>query len=1287
LFFIKRFLYVLTVSLLPFFVKADHIYGGEIIVNCIDTNNGVYQIDLFIRRKCSNVLMPNQLSINIQTCQVPNSTFVAEYVGATLIPSTCSESSNCSSLSNLQSFEIVNYRTTALLGKNCGLLNVSYSAPSSRVFNSNLLNTFSDFYIHAVVNSNFPIVSSIVKPLNVYSASSDQKFQDIITIFSKNSDSISIELSAPFVGQGTNLLNPILANLKSGLNSKKLFYIKDSIIELNKNIWSFMPLISQNGYVNFVIKEYKKNTLNQFQLIHQRNIEEYLILNNTTNLSALIDVKSDKSQLKKVDSNSWISCSYYTNDTISFRFLLPKSINQFRFKNRLFYENDIFKPIDSIVFKGAFFDTLKFSYLLKSFKDNEAHKFIFDIFSCQNNQEFYNTLEVNLHQFEEDVFLSDTIISCQNDSIYNIPLNSLKSVSINIDSFAFFQSNKLTFDFSNPKSTEIYATFSTINPFCKTKDTLTFIQSSPIKDSLNIKHVSCFGYSDGKVRINLSGGNPPYTLNWLGINTSFIDSIENLKKGNYEFEVKDFNKCTKKIKFEIQEPGGIVAQWNSTSPIRCFGDSNAQGHFSIHSNMLPTNYIWNQFIHQDSFQSNLKAGLYSGQFLYTNVNGVNCSQPFEVKIVEPNPIDFTTFIKNNECYGDSNGVIAVNPNGGNGFYTYFLNEQLHISSTLSNLKSGTYNLKVKDISNCFSENKNLTILSPNKITTKIFQSNPYCKEVLNGKIEILSTSGGSGQYVYAIDSLPFSHNTVYHDLKTKPFIKITTKDFKGCFSDTFVNFSPYYKLKAKLFLKDTLKCNNDKTGVLDLELLNGLQPFYVDISNISYRLTTNKSLIQNMYAGVFDLKIKDSFGCQWDSLVTINAPDSLFIEEEIKSPTCINDQNGSVKIKLNGGVPPYKNLKWNQSLTTTLNFDNLISDNYIFSFEDANHCFFTKTISVPNPETINYTYDWIQKPKCIDDSSGVLNLNFKDKKPVSVYWQNTLLMTNRIDKVKYQKNYNIKFIDSNGCQFMDSIYFEKENYIKSEQLRIKNPSCLEKSDGIISLDIAPDSLNKYNLSFSINNFISSQKSPIFFNLSHNITSLYIKDTFQCVTILPLKLAPLKELKVNVKQDRLVVNPGEVIDLIAQIDYTNNTNASDIITKNWSSFNKVNCDTCAETNSQVIKKSFYSYNILYGNQCFASDTILVDIYPIQEVYIPNAFSIKSPSGNACWSVFGNFIKNMETKVFNELGECVFQSNKKDFCWNGTYRNQIVLGNIFYYQISVIYYDDTKKHYAGELFILK
>lgn len=1284
---IKRILYVLIVSLLPFFVKADHIYGGEIIVNCIDTNNGVYQIDLFIRRKCSNTLMPSQLPINVQTCQSSNTTLVTEYIGANFIPSTCSQDNNCLNISNLQSFEIVNYRTTALLGKNCGLLNISYLAPSSRVFNSNLLNTFSDFYIHAVINSNFPLISSIVKPLNVYAASSDQKFIDIFSMLSKNSDSISVELSAPYLGQGSNVLNPILANLKSGLNSKKLFYIKDSIIEVNKNFWSFTPILPQNGYVNFVVKEFKKSNSNQFQLIHQRNIEEYLILNNTSNFSYLLEVNSAKSNLKKIDSNSWISCSYQTKDTISFKFLLPKNLTQFKLKNRLFYENSVFKPIDSFILFGALFDTLTYSYLLNSYNEKEINKFVFDITTCQNNQEFYKSIEVNLHHFEEEIFFNDSIISCQNDSVYNIPLKNSKSVSIKMDNFSIFQSNKLTFDFINPKSTYLYANYSTINPFCKTKDTLIFIQSTPIKDSLNIQNVSCFGYTDGKVKLNLTGGNAPYIIKWLNSNSFLSDSIENLKKGSYELEVKDINQCIKNIKFNILEPSGIVAQWNTTMPIRCFGDSNAQGHFSIHSNRLPTNYIWNHFTHQDSFLNNLKAGLYSGQFLYKNINGLNCSQPFEVKIVEPNPIDFTTFIKDNQCYGDSNGIIAVNANGGNGFYTYFLDNKLFILSTINNLKTGIYDLKVKDITNCFSENKSVVVSSPSKISSKIVQSNPYCEEVSNGKIEIRSSTGGNGQYLYSIDSFPFGHNTLFQNLQSKPVLKISTKDSRGCISDTFINFSPFYKLKAKLFLKDTLKCYNDQSGILDLELFNGFQPYYFDFSSISYRLTAKKTLIQNINAGTFDIKIRDSFGCRWDSIVIISAPDSLFIFEEIKSPTCIQDENGSVKIKLNGGVPPYKNINWNQSPTTSLDFNNLKSGNYILSFQDANNCLFSKKIIVPNTETIHYTYEWIQKPSCIDDSSGVINLNFNGKKPERVYWQNVLLHSNKINKIKYHKSYQIQLIDSNGCQSFDSIRLEKDNYIKSELLKIKNPSCNEKSDGIVSLDISPDSLNKYNLSFSMDNFVSSQKSPIFFNLSTNITSLYIKDTFQCITILPLKLAPLRELKVKVKQDRGVVNPGEIIDLSAQIDFINTTNSSDIITKYWTSINRVDCDTCIETSSQVIKKSFYAYNILYGNQCFASDTIFVDINPIQEIYIPNAFSIKSNSGNSCWKVFGHFIKNMETKVFNELGECIFQSNKKDFCWNGTFKNRMVVGNTFYYQISVTYIDEVKKHYAGELFILK
>lgn len=1287
MYFIKRFLLVAIILLIPFVVKADHIYGGEILVNCIDTNNGVYQIDLFIRRKCSNTLMPSQLPINVQTCQTSNTTLVTEFIGANFIPSTCSQDNNCSSISNIQSFEVVNYRTTALLGKNCGLLNISYLAPSSRVFNSNLLNTFSDFYIHSVVNSNFSVNSSKVKPLNIFFASSDKKFQDLISVISKKSDSISIEINSPFVGQGINMLNPFLANLKSGLNSKKLFYISDSIISINNNIWSFTPLIPQNGYINFVIKEYKRNTLNQLQLIHQRNIEEYLVLNNTTNLSSFLNVNSAKNDLKKIDSNTWVACSNKLIDTLLFQFLIPKNINQFKFKNRYFYENETYTPSDSVVINGVIFDTLKYSYIQKTFIENQSNTFLFDIISCQNNQEFHNSIEVNLLQFEEDIFLSDTIFSCQNDSVYNIPLKSSKNVVFSIDSFVFNQSNKLTFDFMKPKTTNIYASYSNLNLHCKTKDTLIFIQSKPIKDSIIIQNVTCFGYSDGKVKLNLTGGNLPYTIKWLNTNTFLSDSISSLKRGSYELEVKDVNQCVKNIKFNILEPFGVVAQWNTTTPIRCYGDSNAKGHFSIHSNILPIHYNWNQFSHQDSFLNNLKAGLYSGQFYYKNNIGLNCYQPFEVNINQPDSIIFSTFIKNNECFGDSNGIIAVNPIGGNGFYTYFLNNELFISSTLKNLKTGIYDLKVRDITNCFSQNKSIIISSPSKISSKIFQSNPYCEEVSNGKIEILTTTGGNGQYLYAIDSLPFSHNTIFQNLGSKPVLKIRTKDNKGCISDTFVNFSPYYKLKSKFFLKDTLKCFNDQSGILDLEIVNGIQPYYIDFSENTYRFTSKKTLIQNIKKGIFDVRIRDSFGCTWDSIITIQATDSLFIQQDVKTPKCINDANGSVAINLNGGIPPYKNFIWNQNPTTSLNFNNLKSGIYTFSFQDANNCVFNKELIVQEPQPIDFIFEWIQKPLCFDDSSGSLKINFKNKKPERIYWQNILLNANTIDKIKYQKDYKIQFVDSNGCQYYDSVRFEKQNYINSELLKIKHPSCIEKNDGIVSLEVSIDTINKYNLMFSIDRFVHSQKSPIFFNLDHKINSVFVKDTFNCITEIPLNLVPQKELKVKVKYDKLIVNAGDLIDLSAQIDYANNTNSSDLIKKNWSSYNFINCDSCDDIRSQVVKKSYYSYNVLYGNQCFASDTIYIDLNPIQEIYIPNAISIKSNSGNSCWSIFGHHVKNIDAKVFNEMGECVFQSSKKDFCWNGTYKNKMIVGNTFYYQISVTYMDDVKKHYAGELFILK
>ncbi len=66
--------------------------------------------------------------------------------------------------------------------------------------------------------------------------------------------------------------------------------------------------------------------------------------------------------------------------------------------------------------------------------------------------------------------------------------------------------------------------------------------SISIRDSLKM---SCYGNTDGAIHLNIQGGTPPYYTQCITRNTSFTDSLIELKPDSYQIIVEDANLCTK----------------------------------------------------------------------------------------------------------------------------------------------------------------------------------------------------------------------------------------------------------------------------------------------------------------------------------------------------------------------------------------------------------------------------------------------------------------------------------------------------------------------------------------------------------------------------------------------------------------------------------------------------------------------------------------------------------------------------------------------------------------------
>ncbi len=84
-----------------------------------------------------------------------------------------------------------------------------------------------------------------------------------------------------------------------------------------------------------------------------------------------------------------------------------------------------------------------------------------------------------------------------------------------------------------------------------------------------ISQPSCFGFSDGKIEFDISGGTPDYTTLINGSELSH-GAATNIPAGNYNFTVRDRNGCELSSAVEVEEPDSLSVNISSEPP-NCFG--------------------------------------------------------------------------------------------------------------------------------------------------------------------------------------------------------------------------------------------------------------------------------------------------------------------------------------------------------------------------------------------------------------------------------------------------------------------------------------------------------------------------------------------------------------------------------------------------------------------------------------------------------------------------------------------------------------------------------------------
>jgi hypothetical protein len=421
----------------------------------------------------------------------------------------------------------------------------------------------------------------------------------------------------------------------------------------------------------------------------------------------------------------------------------------------------------------------------------------------------------------------------------------------------------------------------------------------PIIQTINSTDVGCHDGNDGSITVaNVSGGTGTlyYSLNAQNWSTS--NQFINLSAGNYVVFVKDVNNCIGTSTAELIQPDPFIIT-KTTVDVACHGGNN--GSVTIYA-AGGSGTLAYSIDNGDTYQSsNTFTGLVAGLYKVTVRDIANCTGTIMFSVNEPAPILFTTGILNVSCYGDQNGSISVNANGGVGNYIYSLGGLNYQSSNIFNGLSGAiYPVYVKDGNNCTAVHF-VYVDEPDSLYLQASIYDVACSGGNNGAIDVTVIGGaGNNTYLWSTEE----HVQDLQNLTAGEYLLEVT-DQNGCEAlESFTVEEPDMPLIVNAIVTPTIT----NSGAIDATVTGGTQPYSYQWSDGS--LTED---ITGLTPGTYFITVTDASGCVSSGQFTVQ--NSLSVDEKENTTDLIifpNPTNGFITLSWNSvNIVQYKVLDLN----------------------------------------------------------------------------------------------------------------------------------------------------------------------------------------------------------------------------------------------------------------------------------------------------------------------------------------------------------------------------------------
>ncbi len=563
---------------------------------------------------------------------------------------------------------------------------------------------------------------------------------------------------------------------------------------------------------------------------------------------------------------------------------------------------------------------------------------------------------------------------------------------------------------------------------CRTSDTVEIISPDTLRAVPSFMDISCFGETDGKASVSVSGGVPPYEYAWGNGGTDSL--IQDLPVGIYGVVVRDAMDCIVTTSITISEPPPLTLSLIIEN-IPCEGNSSGKVQSIVHGGVAPYRYLWTNGDTTEALMD-VPSGAYTLQV--TDASG--CSIEGSATLNATPGIALSLEQQDVLCFGQNNGVLEAMVEGG----LEPLNYQWSTGNTntkIANLSPGSYSLTVTDDNGCYDTISTI-INEPPALNIDLLVQQISCAGAADGSANAMP-SGGVAPYHFSWGT--GDTTAIINELDVGIY-GLIVEDQNACIEVASVEITQPALLELTFSIEKE-PCEGNADGIIHTEVQGGALPY-----RFLWSTGDTSQYLTDISGGVYSLTVTDSSGCIISGEVELSERPGVFLSLQKQDITCFGADDGTASVEISGGTSPFI-FDWSTGETAE-SLAGLAAGEYSLTLTDQAGCFDTLQFSINSPDSLMVEL-LSQDVSCFGANDGEILAEVQGgTMPYELDWSND--STGMVLSPIGAGDYELTVTDANGCKVLEKVSVTEPDSM-TLQFDIGVMPCGNSEDGQISVEV------------------------------------------------------------------------------------------------------------------------------------------------------------------------------------------------------------------------------------------